>query len=199
MKLYYSPASCSLAPHIVLHELNIPFTAVKVDLKSKVSSDGDFFKINPKGYVPAITLENAEPLTEVAVILQYLGDQKPESQLIPKSGSLERYRAQEWLNYIATEIHKGFGILWNQKYSEETKTISRELLFKKFDFLNTHFEKSKFVLGEQFSVADAYLYTCLNWTKFLKIDLTKWSAISDFMNRIQERPAVQNALKAEGL
>lgn len=199
MKFYFSPASCSLAPHIVLHELELPFSAVRVDLKTKESADGDFIKINPKGYVPTIVLDSGEVLTEASVILQYLADQKPAAKLIPQAGSMQRYKAQEWLNYISTEIHKGFGILWNKKYSAETAAIATELLHKKFDFLNAHFKKSKFLMGDTYTVADAYLFTCLNWSHFLKMDLSKWTDLSSFIERIRERPAVQNALKAEGL
>jgi glutathione S-transferase len=199
MKLYYSAGACSLAPHIVLQESGVKFAAEAVDLKTHQVSGSDFYKVNPKGSVPTLELDNGQILTEGAVIMQYIADQKPESGLMPKAGTMERYRAQEWLNYIATEIHKGFSPLWSDKTPETMKVIVKENLFKKFDFLNKRLTDSQFLTGSQFSAADAYLFTILNWTNFLKIDISKWSAFTAVMKRVTERPAVQTVLKAEGL
>lgn len=200
MKLYISPASCSLAPHIVLQELDLPFTTERVDLREKkTSTDQNFLEINPKGYVPALALDSGELLTECAVVLQYLADQKPDAGLIPKFGTFERYRLQEKLNYVATEIHKGFSPLWNKQYGEDAKTIGREALFKKFDLLNGQLKDPHFFMGERYTVVDAYLFTVLNWCSFLKIDLSKWLQLFNYVERVRSRPAVQKALRAEGL
>ncbi len=199
MKLYFGPASCSLAPHIVLHELNLPFEAERVDMRQKTVSTGDFNQINPKGYVPVLMLDNKEILTEAAVILQYLADQKPEARLIPASGTMERYRAQEWLNYIATEVHKGFSPLWKKDNADSVKEAALESLKKKLDFLSQQLQKTPYLLGSNFSVADAYLFTVLNWTNYLKIDLAPWPALQKFLATVSVRPSVQATLKAEGL
>lgn len=200
MKLYFSPGACSLGPHIALMEAGFKFEAKRVDLKTKeIAGGGDFYKINLKGYVPTLELDNGEIISEGAVILQYIADQKPEKNLIPKFGTFERYRAQEWLNYIATEVHKGFSPLWHPKFSEETKKIASEALFKKFDFLDNRFKNNSYLLGEQFSVADAYLFNVVSWTNFLKMDISQFKNLSAFMKRISERPAVREAMIAEGL
>jgi glutathione S-transferase len=199
MKLYYSPASCSLAPHIILQELQIPFSTERVDLKTKTSASGDFKKINPKGYVPVLELDSKERLTEASVILQYLGDQKPEVGLIPPAGTMERYRLQEWLNFVATEFHKGIGSHWNDKLSPEAKAVLFDKVKLRLDYLNEHFSKNTFLWNNRFSLADAYLFTILNWCGYLKIDLSKWTAVVSYLDRIRTRPSVQAALKAEGL
>lgn len=199
MKLYYSPASCSLASHIVLHELGINFDIERVDIREKKSASGDFWAINPKGYVPVLEVDSKNRLTEGAAILQYLGDQKPELHLVPKAGTMERYRLQEWLNYIATEVHKGFSPLWNPKNSDEVKAAAKEALTKKFDFLNNALNERTYLTGNQFTVADAYLFTVLNWTNFLKIDLSAWKNLTKFLETVGNRKSVQAALKAEGL
>lgn len=199
MKLFYSKASCSMAVHIALHEFEKDFLIERVDLKAKTFSGGDFLKINPKGYVPVLELDNGEKLTEVTVILQYLADLYPEKKLAPAIGTIERYRFQEWLNYIATEVHKGFSPLWNPRYDESTKAIAKEILLKKFDFIDSSLKTSPYITGSSFTVADAYLFTVLNWATLLKMDLTSWPSIQEYLNRIQGRASVQAALKAEGL
>jgi glutathione S-transferase len=199
MKLYYSPAACSLASHIVLSETGAKFTIEPVNLKTHHFKGGDFYKTNPKGYVPALELDNGQLLTEGAVILQYIADQKPETNLMPKAGSMERYRAQEWLNYVATEIHKSFAPLWNPNLPSEYRTIVLEGLAKKFDFLATHLKSHQFLMGAQFTSPDAYLFTVLNWAPMVKVDLTKWPELMGFIERVKQRPAVQATLKAEGL
>jgi glutathione S-transferase len=199
MKLFYSPGSCALAPHIVLHELGLPFRGEKVDLKSKTFSGGDFKSINPKGSVPVLELEDGTFLTENAVILQFLADQKPEKKLIPKAGTMERYRNQEWLNFIATEIHKSFSPLFSQAHSEEAKNLFKENLAKKFDIVSKQLSQNQFICGDHYTVADSYLFTVLRWARPMKIDLSKWPALLGFSERINHRPATQEALKEEGL
>ena len=199
MKLFYSPGACSLSPHIVLREAGLPFELEKVDTKAgKTAGGADFHKINPKKYVPVLQLDDGELLTEGAIIVQYLADQKPAAQLAPANGSMERYRLQEWLNYIATEIHKGYSPLFRAK-TDEQREAPLAALAGKFDLLQHHFAERKFVLGERFTVADAYLFTVLNWSGRVKVDLSKWPAVQAFHQRIFERPTVQAALEAEGL
>lgn len=197
MKLFYSKGACSLASHIALYEAGLNFEAVAVDLKSKTYKGGDFNKVNPKGYVPALQLENGQVLTEGAAILQYIADQKPEANLIPKAGSFERYRTQEWLTFIATEIHKTFSPLWAAQTPEEVKVQSKEKLAKRFDYLSTHFEKNKFLMGTQFTVCDAYLFTVMSWSNYVNIDLTKWPKLMGYMETVKSRAGVLAALKAE--
>jgi glutathione S-transferase len=200
MKLFYSPGACSLSPHIVLREAGLKIDIEKVDTKAgKTASGADFRALNPKGYVPALQLDDGSILTEGAVIVQYLADKKGDGQLVPKAGTDERYRLQEWLTYIATEIHKGFGLLWNKNLAESTHTFAREALEKKFDFLARNLEGKQFLFGDRFTVADAYLFTVLNWTNFLNIDLGRWSPLKAYLERIGSRPAVRDALRAEGL
>lgn len=199
MKLYYSPAACSMATHIVLQESGLPFTAEPVNLKTHHFKGGDFYKVNPKGYVPALELPNGEILTEGIVIMQYIADQKPEAGLMPKHDMFERYRAQEWLNFVATEIHKTFAPLWSDKTPAEMKSAIKETLATKFDLLEDHLKTSHFLMGNQFTAPDAYLFTILNWSGFVGLDMTKWPKLMGFMERVKGRPAVQATLKAEGL
>jgi len=200
MKLYYSPAACSLAPHIVLQELGLPYTALKVDTKARTfEGGGDYAKINSKGYVPAIELDDGQVLTEAAVILQYLADRRPEAALAPASGTTERYRFQEWLNFIATEIHKGFGPLWKPDSTEDEKERTRARLGVRFDWLAARISGRDFVAGPHFTAADAYLFTVLNWSQWTGIDLGKWPVLKDYVARIAARPKVREALKVEGL
>ncbi|MDO8519449.1 MAG: glutathione transferase GstA [Deltaproteobacteria bacterium] len=198
-KLYFSPGACSLAPHIVLREADLPFELVRVDLRAKTYPGGDYWKINPKGGVPALGLSNGEILTEDAVILQYLADQKPEMNLAPKAGTMERYRLQEWLNFIATELHKGFGPLWKPNTPEDFKPIVIANLSQRFDLVNHQLEKNDFLMGKSYTIADAYLFTVTRWHQPLKIDLSPWPALGRFMERIKARPATADAFKAEGL
>jgi glutathione S-transferase len=200
MKLYVKPGACSLSPHIVLRELGLPFDLDRVDTKNgKTAAGQDFRSINPKGYVPALQLDDGAVLTEGVAIVQYLADRKPEAQLVPKSGSLERYKLQEWLNYIATELHKSFGQPLFAGASDEAKQVVREAHGKKLDFLAQLLEKREFLMGERFTVADAYLFTVLSWSNGRGIQLERWPALKQYFDRIAARPAVREAMQAEGL
>jgi glutathione S-transferase len=200
MKLYYSPAACSLSPHIVLLEAGLPYTLEKVDIKAKKTATGaDYFAVNSKGSVPALQLDDGQVLTEGTAIVQYLADQKPESGLAPRAGTLERYRLMEILNYIAAEIHKGFGPLFNPQISADAKAEAKTALGKKFDWLSTHLGSKTFLLGNTFTVADAYLFTVLSWSAHTGIDLGPWPVLTAYQSRIAQRPKVQQALKEEGL
>ncbi|EMN1409418.1 glutathione transferase GstA [Enterobacter cloacae] len=198
MKLYYAPDTCSLSPHIVLRELAIEFELVKVDNRSKLTADGrDFLTINPKGYVAALELDDGKILTEGPAILQYLADLKPERGLAPRADSWERVRLQEWLSFITSEIHAGSAPLFNRVLPEEVKTIFREKLFRRFDFLQETLSTSAYLMGASFSVADAYLFTVLGWARFFAIELSPWPALLAYREKISARPAVQAALGAE--
>jgi glutathione S-transferase len=200
MKLYYTPAACSLAPHIVAREAGLKLEIEKVDLAGKKTETGaDFSKINPKGYVPALGLDNGEVLTEVATLVQYLADQAPQSGLAPANGTMERYRLQEWLTFISTEIHKGFGPLWKPDTPAETKEAAKANLAKRFAYLDQHLANRSFLAAERFSAADAYLFTVVNWTNFHNIDLAPYSNLKAYVQRVAARPAVQQAMQAEGL
>jgi glutathione S-transferase len=200
MKLYYSPGACSMAPHIVLREAGYKFEVEKVDIPNKKTAGGDdFWKINPKGYVPALKLDDGQVLTEVGVICQYLADQKPESGLAPKFGTMERYHLMEMLNFCASEIHKQIGALFNPKMTAEMKEVQLGVIERRFNALEKLLEGKQYSMGDKFSVADAYLFTVLNWTGMHKIDLGKLPNIKAFMARVAARPAVQETLKAEGL
>jgi glutathione S-transferase len=200
MKLYYSPGTCSLSPHIALHEAGLKFDIEEVDLGTKKTKTGaDYSKINAKGSVPALQLDNGQVLTEAAVVAQYIADQKPEANLMPRAGSTERYRALEWLNYIATEVHKGFAPLWSDATPDSYKQTVKENLARKFAYLDKALAGKKFLLGDQFSVADGYLFTILGWTKFMNMTLDAYPNLTAYLVRVAGRPAVQTALKAEGL
>ncbi|MGE3876602.1 MAG: glutathione transferase GstA [Parvibaculaceae bacterium] len=201
MKLYYSPGACSLAAHIVAREAGVPVDLAKVDLASHKLEDGsNYYDVNPRGYVPALRLKDGEPvLTEANIVVQYLADQKPESGLMPKAGSTERYRAQQWLAFIATELHKSLGWFWAKDTPEATKTKLKEKLDKRFAELDDHFKSSDFLLGKNFSAADAYAFTIINWVNFLGMNLKSFPNLQAFMDRVAGRPKVQEALKAEGL
>lgn len=200
MKLYYAPYTCSLSPHIVLRELNLPFDLVRVDNKTKQTADGrDFRAINPKGYVAALELNDGQVLTEGPAIVQYLADLKPESRLVPVASTLERVRLQEWLNFVTSEIHAGSAPLFNAALPEEAKAFFREKLFKRFDFLQDTLSRQDYLMGAAFSVVDAYLFTVLGWCKFFSIDLDRWPALLDYLKRVGARPAVQAALRAEAM
>lgn len=199
MKLYYAPGACSLAPHIVLREAKYKFDLEKVDLAAKRTEGGDdYLAVNPKGYVPALKLDDGTLLTEAAVILQYLADRKPRRALAPKPRTPERYRLMEWLNFTASEIHKGLGDFFNPKMTPEWREARLERLGRRFDFLEKALGAQHYLMGE-FSIADAYLFTILNWTNRHQVDLSNWPNIRAFMARIAERPAVKKAMKAEGL
>ena len=182
MKLYYSPGACSLAPHIVLREVGHTFELVKVDIPDKKTEHGeDYWKINPKGYVPALVLDSGEVLTEVGVICQYLADQKPGSGLAPQAGTMARYHLMEWLNFIATEVHKQIGALFNPKMTPEMKEVQLGVIERRLNALEKMLGGKDYLMGERFSVADAYLFTVLNWTQIHKIDMAKWPQIQSFM------------------
>ncbi len=197
MKLYYSPGACSLAPHIALRESLLPFIAEKVDLRTHKLADGtDYYRINPKGYVPLLELDDGSRLSEVAVILQYIADRKPGT-LAPAFGSMPRYRVMEWLNFIATELHKQFSPLFYATTPDATKEAQRAKLATRFAFLAETLAGQPYLTGAAFTIADAYLFTILNWSDNLKVDLPP--ALGEFKARVAARPAVQAALKAEGL
>lgn len=200
MKLYFSPGACSMAPHIVLRESGCAFDLEKVDLATKKTASGeDFTKVNAKGYVPALQLDDGQVLTEAGVILQYLADQMTESALAPKPGTMERYRLMEWLTFISSEVHKQFAPLFNPKITPEWKANQLNALGRRFDYLNKKLNGSPHLMGDKFTVADAYLFTVLNWSNRLNVDLGKWTRLKDYMARVAARPAVAEAMKAEGL
>ena len=200
MKLYFSPGACSLSPRIALLEAGLPFTTQKVDTKTKLlDGGGDFWAINSKGYVPTLELDNGQVLTEGPAIVQYIADQNPESGLAPKAGTMERYRLQEWLNFITSEIHKGFSPLFDPTLTPEVKQVFKDKLGKRFDWLTTQLTGKQYLMGETFTVADGYLFTVLNWCQWVGIDLAKWPMLKDYQARVSARPKVQEALKAEGL
>ncbi len=200
MKLYFSPGACSLSPHIVLLEAGLPHTLEKVNLKTKkTAAGGDYFAVNSKGSVPALELDDGRILTEGPAVVQYLADQKPESGLAPRAGTFERYQLMEMLNFITTEVHKNFSPLFNPEAPEELKSAARTAIGKKFDWLAAFLAGKTFLVGNAFTVADAYLFTVLNWPAHVGIELGKWPALAAYHSRIAQRPKVQQALKEEGL
>jgi glutathione S-transferase len=200
MKLYFSTGACSLSPRIVLLEAGLPFTAEKVDLKSKKTVSGaDYFTFNSKGTVPALELDDGQVLTEGPAIVQYLADLKPDTGLAPRAGSFERYRLMEILNYVTSEVHKGFSPLFNPDLPAEARKIAMDNLAKKFDWLSAHLAGKKFLMGDTFTVADAYLFTVLRWSGLVHVDLPKWPVLAGYVARVGERPKVKEALHAEGL
>ena len=199
MKLYYSPGACSLAPHIALSEAGLSYEAIKVDLRKHQLSDGtDYYAINPKGYVPFLETDDGARLSEVAVLLQYIADRKPGT-LAPAFGSMERYRVMEWLNFIATEIHKQFGPLWDPSTPDATKEQQRAKLAKRFDYVAKTLSAHPYLTGDAFTIADAYLFTVVNWSGMLNVDLSPWPSLQKFQARIAARPKVHATLVAEGL
>jgi glutathione S-transferase len=199
MKLYYSPGACSLAPHIALAESGVPHSTKLVDLRKHTLSDGtDYYTINPKGYVPLLELDDGTRLSEVAVILQYIADRKPGT-LAPAFGSMERYRLMEWLNFIATEIHKQFGPLWYPTTPDATKEAQRGKLATRFELLSKTLAAQPYLMGDKFTIADAYLFTMLNWAPMLKVDLAPWPVLQQFQARVAARAAVHATLVDEGL
>lgn len=200
MQLYFSPGACSLASHITAREAGIPVELKRADTKTKKLVDGsDYYAVNSKGAVPALRLDNGQVLTEGVAIMQYLADQRPESGLVPRAGTFERYRVQEWLNYITSEIHKSFSPLWNPNVDPKVKEYTQANLEKKLDWTNAQLAGKKYLTGDTFTIADAYLYTVINWAYFLNIGLDKWPALKEFHARVAARPKVQEALEAEGL
>ena len=189
-----------MAPHIVLREIGKKFDLEKVDLGTKKTGSGkDFNKINPKGYVPALEIKKGEMLTECAVIMQYLADKAKAVKLVGKAGSMTRYRTMEWLNFVAAELHKSMGALFNKALSEDARKMAEERVSKRLDFLDKHMAGNKFIAGKSYTVADAYAFTVLNWGQWVGIDLAKWKNVAAYAGRIAARPAVKATLKAEGL
>ncbi len=200
MKLFYKPGACSLSPHIILREAGLDFSLEKVDLAQKKTELGtDYLTINPKGQVPALLLDDGSLLTEGMAIVQYLADRVPERNLIPAAGSLPRYHAIEWLSYLSTELHKGFSPLFNPKTPDEYKSIARENLTKQFIYLDAVLKENPYLLGNNFSVADAYLFTLLRWAIGMQFDMGQYPHLKAYFDRIARRPAVEAALLAEGL
>ena len=200
MKLYYSPGACSLSPHIALLEAGLPYDLVKVDLRAKKLENGDdFLKINPKGQVPALALDSGELVTEGPVIVQWIADQNPSAGLIPAAGKPERYRVQEWLNFTTSELHKGFAPIFRPTTPDAFKDISRENLGKRLEWVDKQLAGKQYLMGDTFTVADAYLFTVLRWSGRVKLDLSPYKNVTAYMARIEARPKVQEALKAEGL
>jgi glutathione S-transferase len=200
MKLYYSPGACSLSPHIVLHEAGLPAQAVMVSLRTGKLADGtDYRSINPLGYVPLLELDDGQRLHEGPAIVQYIADQVPERGLIPAWGTLARYRAIEWLNFISTELHKGFSPLFNAAMPEEAKTLARDKLRQRLAWVDGELKDRPYLMGEAFSVPDAYLFVVAGWGRLVGVDIAEFPRLSTFMERMRQRPAVQAAMKAEGL
>jgi glutathione S-transferase len=200
MKLYYSPGACSLASHIALHETGLPFEAVKVEGRGQKTAGGEeYAKVTPKNYVPALRLDDGEVLTEGTAILPYIADLKPASGLAPAAGTMTRYRLHEWLGYINSEVHKGFAPFFTPGVTDEQKAAARDNLGKRFDFLTQSLEGREHLLGGGFTVADAYLFTVLGWCRLVGIDLGRWPVLQAYHRRIAQRPAVQAAMRAEGL
>jgi len=200
MKLYYSPGACSLSPHIVARETGIALTLEKVDMKSKKTEHGDdFLAINPKGYVPALELDDRQLLTEGPAIVQYLADLHPEAGLAPANGTMARYRLQEILGYINSELHKSYSPLFNPNTTAEQRQEREDYLRKRYTLIEATLSRQAYLLGDQFSVADAYLFTVTNWSNFVKLDLSAFPHLMAFQARVAARPAVQAALHAEGL
>jgi glutathione S-transferase len=202
MKLYYFPGACSLSCHIAMREAGIEPNIEKVDGKTKKTENGaDYWAINPKGYVPTLVLDNGQKLTEAQVILQYIADQKPAAKLAPAAGTPDHYRMLEWLNFIATEIHKNHGPLFKfgEKLPDASKQVFKDEIALRFDWLAKQLEGKQYLLGDQFTIADIYLFTVLNWPRYVGIDIAKWPALKAYHQRVGARPAVQAALLAEGL
>lgn len=198
MKLYYSPGACSQAPHILLHETGLGHEAVKVDLKEKRTEDGrDYRSINPKGAVPALELDNGEVLTENAVVLQYLGDRASLGEFLPGLGDFRRYRVLEWVNFITTEVHKGFGPLFNPDASDEVKAFAKKNVMEKLDYVEANFV-GPFLMGGDMTLGDAYLFVMTGWAGKM-FGLDRWPKLAEFRAMMSERPAVRHVLKFEGL
>ncbi|HUI61357.1 MAG TPA: glutathione transferase GstA [Steroidobacteraceae bacterium] len=199
MKLYLVPGACSLASDIALREAGIAFDSAKVDMRTKKVEGGDFTQINPKGYVPALRLDDGQVLTENVAVLQYIADRNPAAKLAPPAGTLERYRLQEWLSFINSEVHKAFSPLFSPEATEPTKEYARHYVSRRLNYLQGALGDRKYLMGDQFTIADAYLYTVLGWGHHVGIDLAKWPALKSYHERVGARPHVIEALTAEGL
>ena len=200
MKLYYSPGVCSLSPHIALREAGLAFELVKVDYQTKaLPGGGDYRRLNPLGYVPLLELDDGQLLSEGPAIVQYIADLKPESGLAPAAGTFERYRLQEWLGFINSELHKPYSALFDASYPVELKEAIRAKLGQRLDRVVERLQGRPWLMGERFGVGDAYLFTVLEWSRFVDVDLSRWPALQSFAERTRQRPAVRAALRAEGL
>lgn len=198
MKLFYTPGACSLSPHMVLCEAGIHFDIEKIDLATKKTEHGDdYLKVNPKGQVPALLLDNGNLLTEGAVIVQYMANHASSKHLMPPQTDFKYYEALEWLNYIATELHKGFSPLFNPKFPEDLKQATRKQLEKKLAYVDSQLNHKDFLLGEQINVADFYLYTILTWAKKMNLEMASLANLTHFIKNMEERPSVKTALAAE--
>lgn len=200
MKLYYSPGACSMSPHIVMHEAGLPFEAIKAPTKTHQLEDGtDYYTINPLGYVPFLVLDDGRTLSEGPAIVQYLADQAPDKKLAPPNGTFERSQLQQWLNLIGTELHKSFGPFFGGPANEEYKAVVKEKLMKRLAYVDEQLAGKDYLLGSQFSVADAYLFTVTGWAKPVGFDISHLKNLVAFRERIAARPAVVATMKAEGL
>ncbi|HJW51838.1 MAG TPA: glutathione transferase GstA [Burkholderiaceae bacterium] len=200
MKLYYAPGACSLSPHIVAREAGLPLNLVRVDTKGKKTITGDdYLSINGKGYVPLLELDDGTRLTEGPAIVQYLADRAPQKKLAPANGTIARYQLQEWLNFITSELHKQFSPLFDPSMPDEAKEKFRGKIRNRFEWINEQLGDKPFLMGDDFTVADAYLFTVANWSKHTGIDLTRWPKLQAYLARVTARPDVQTALKEEGL
>lgn len=200
MKLYYSPGACSLSPHIVLNEGGFTYATERVDLATGATETGaDYKSINPNGYVPALLLDDGQVLSEGPAIVQYLADRVPEKRLAPAAGTMQRYRLMEWLNFISTELHQGFGALFSPQTPDAWKDIVKARLTRRFDYVSGRLDGKTFLMGEDFSVADAYLFTVLGWSNHVGVDLAPWPIVTAYLDRVAARPAVRATLAAEGL
>lgn len=200
MKLYYSPGACSLSPHIVAREAGIPIDLVRVDLKTHKTEDGrDYYSVNPRGYVPALELDDGSLLREGPALVQFLADKVPAAGLAPAAGTMERVHLQEWLTFIGTELHRSFSWLFNPKSPDDAKRIARDKIVARLGDVEKHLASHSYLLGDRFSVADAYAFVVINWSGVMKIDLQPFPNVSAFLARVAARPKVRAALKAEGL
>jgi glutathione S-transferase len=200
MKLYYSPGACSLSPHIALHEAGLSFQAIAAPTKTHKLPDGtDYYTINPLGYVPLLELDDGTRLTEGPAIVQYIADQVPAKNLAPANGTLDRYKLQSWLTFIGTELHKGFSPLFNPATPEDYKTIAKDRLVSRLRWVNEQLEGKSYLMGDTFTVADGYLFTVTNWAPRVGVDIAGLAALGAYRARVAARPAVQAAMKAEGL
>jgi glutathione S-transferase len=200
MKLYYSAGACSLTPHIALKEAGLAFEAISAPTKTHQLPDGsDYYKINPLGYVPLLVLDDGSQLRECAVIIQYIADQAPDKHLAPANGTYARYKLQEWLAFISTELHKNFSPLFTPGMPEEAKTIFKARLMDRLKWVDSALANTNYLMGDTFTVGDAYLFNVSNWTKFVGVDISALGNLAAFRARVSARPAVQDAMRAEGL
>ncbi len=200
MKLYYYPGACSLAPHIALREANLEFELERVDLATKQTASGaPFAAVNPKGQVPALALESDAVLTEVPAILQYVADRAPRTRLAPSAGTIDRYRLQEWLNFVTAELHKGLGALFRPDVPDAWRKVVLDTVGARLGYLDRHLKGGQYLMNGTFTVADSYAFTILNWASYVRIELAPWPAVQGYLERIAARPSVRQAMRAEGL